>query len=87
MVASSQFKITGLSGGNVKFVIVQDRVETDSDGVPKVTEVVLAYPDSKQNAKVRMLKWKNILEMENLRLRKATKEDYPKRRKKKNENS
>ena len=57
----------------MKFVIVQDRVETDSDGVPKVTEVVLAYPDSKQNAKVRMLK--------------ATKEDYPKRRKKKNENS
>ena len=67
----------------MKFVIVQDRVETNGDGVPQVTEVVLAYPDSKQNAKVRLLKWRKILEMENLRLREATKEDYPKRRKKK----
>ncbi len=84
MVASSQLKSTRLSGGNVsKYVIVQDRIETNKDGVPQVTEVLLAYPDIMKNAKHRLFKWRTILEMENLRLREATKADYRKRRKKK----
>jgi hypothetical protein len=66
-----------------KYVIVQDRIETNKDGVPQVTEVLLAYPDIMKNAKHRLFKWKTILEMENLRLREATKADYRKRRKKK----
>lgn len=74
----------------MKVVIVQDRIEHDSNGVPRVKEVLLAHPDVEKNAKIRLFKWKNILEMENLRLREATKADYPKRRKskkkKKNEN-
>ena len=68
---------------SAKFVIVQDRIKKNDDGVPQVTEVVLAYPDIIENVKPRLFKWKNILEMENLRLREATKADYPKRRKKK----
>ena len=73
-----------IHGGNVsKYVIVQDRIETNKDGVPQVTEVLLAYPDIMKNAKHRLFKWKTILEMENLRLREATKADYRKRRKKK----
>ena len=67
----------------MKFVIVQDRIEHDSNGVPQVKEVLLAYPDTKKNAQYRLVKWKSILEMENLRIREATKEDFPKRRKKK----
>ena len=86
MVASSQLKSTRLSGGNVKFVIVQDRIEHDSNGVPQVKEVLLAHPDTEKNAKHRLFKWKTILEMENLRLRKATKADNPKARKKKKKN-
>ena len=66
-----------------KYVIVQDRIEHDSDSVPQVKEVLLAYPDTEKNAKHRLFKWKTILEMENLRLREATKADYRKRRKKK----
>ena len=50
---------------------------------PKVKEVLLAYPDTKKNAEYRLIKWKSILEMENLRLREATREDFPKKRKKK----
>ena len=73
-----------IHGGNVsKYVIVQHRVENDKNGVPKVKEVLLAYPDTKKNAEYRLIKWKSILEMENLRLREATKEDFPKKRKKK----
>jgi hypothetical protein len=84
MVASSQLKSTRLSGGNVsKYVIVQDRIETNKDGVPQVKEVLLAYPDTERNAKHRLFKWKSILEMENLRIRKATRADNPKSRKKK----
>ena len=84
MVASSQLKSTRLSGGNVsKFVIVQDRIETDKNGVPQVKEVLLAHPDTERNTKHRLFKWKTILEMENLRIRKATRADKPKSRKKK----
>ena len=86
MVASSKSKSTRLSGGNVKFVIVQDRIEHDSNGVAEVKEVLLAHPDTEKNAKHRLFKWKTILEMENLRLREATKADYPKARKKKKKN-
>tara|TARA_R100001129_G_scaffold166128_1_gene133117 strand:+ start:1064 stop:1351 length:288 start_codon:yes stop_codon:yes gene_type:complete len=68
---------------SAKFVIVQDRIKKNDDGVPQVTEVVLTYPDIIENVKPRLLKWKNILEMENIRLREATKADKPKRRKKK----
>ncbi len=70
----------------MKFVIVQDRIEHDSNGVPQVKEVLLAHPDTEKNAKHRLFKWKTILEMENLRLREATKADYPKARKKKKKN-
>tara|TARA_B100000519_G_C14130294_1_gene384866 strand:+ start:426 stop:641 length:216 start_codon:yes stop_codon:yes gene_type:complete len=66
-----------------KYVIVQHKVENDKNGVPKVKEVLLAHPDTEKNAKHRLFKWKTILEMENLRIREATKEDYPKARKKK----
>ena len=84
MVASSQLKSTRLSGGNVsKFVIVQDRIETDKNGVPQVKEVLLAHPDTERNTKHRLFKWKTILEMENIRIRKATRADKPKSRKKK----
>ena len=67
----------------MKFVIVQDRVQIDENGVPQVEEVLLAHPDTEKNAKHRLFKWKTILEMENLRLREATKADYPKKRRKK----
>ena len=70
----------------MKFVIVQDRIEHDSNGGPQVKEVLLAHPDTEKNAKHRLFKWKTILEMENLRLREATKADYPKARKKKKKN-
>ena len=70
----------------MKFVIVQDRIEHDSNGVPQVKEVLLAHPDTEKNAKHRLFKWKTILEMENIRLRKATKADNPKARKKKKKN-
>ena len=70
----------------MKFVIVQDRIEHDSNGVAEVKEVLLAHPDTEKNAKHRLFKWKTILEMENLRLREATKADYPKARKKKKKN-
>ena len=70
----------------MKFVIVQDRIEHDSNGVPQVKEVLLAHPDTEKNAKHRLFKWKTILEMQNLRLREATKADYPKARKKKKKN-
>ncbi len=66
-----------------KYVIVQHKVENDKNGVPKVREVLLAYPDTKKNAEHRLFKWKNILEMENLRIREATKEDFPKKKRKK----
>ena len=69
-----------------KYVIVQDRVETDKSGVAQVKEVLLAHPDTQQNVKKRLFKWKTILEMENLRVREAEPGDYPKRRKNKNEN-
>ena len=73
----------------MKVVIVQDQITHDSNGVAQVKEVLLAHPEDEKNAKIRLFKWKTILEMENLRLREATKADYPKKRKakkKKNEN-
>tara|TARA_R100000234_G_scaffold101919_1_gene71099 strand:- start:33 stop:239 length:207 start_codon:yes stop_codon:yes gene_type:complete len=66
-----------------KYVIVQDRIETDKDGVPQVKEVLLAHPDTEKNTKHRLFKWRTILEMENLRIREATRADNPRRRKKK----
>jgi hypothetical protein len=72
---------------NVKYVIVQDRITQDKEGGLKSSEVVLAYPDTMDNAKMRIGKWKNILEIENIRLRKATLEDYPKTKKQKRKQS
>jgi hypothetical protein len=66
-----------------QYVIVQHRIETDKKGVPRVREVLLAYPDSEFNAKKRIFKWKRILEIPNIRIRKATPEDRRKRSKKK----
>ena len=68
---------------NVKYVIVQDRLTQDKKGRLKSSEVVLAYPDTLTNAEVRMSKWQRILEIENIRIRKATMDDYPKTKKQK----
>jgi len=72
---------------SIKYVIVQDRITQDKEGGLKSSEVVLAYPDTMDNAKMRIGKWKNILEIENIRLRKATLEDYPKTKKQKRKQS
>ena len=72
-----------IHGGNVKkYVIVQHRIENDKNGKPMVKEVLLAYPDLKKNAERRLFTWKSVLEIENLRIREAQKEDYRKRKKK-----
>ena len=68
---------------NVKYVIVQDRLSQDKKGGLKSSEVVLAYPDTLINARMRMSKWQRILEIENIRMRKATMDDYPKTKKQK----
>jgi hypothetical protein len=68
---------------NVKYVIVQDRLTQDKKGRLKSSEVVLAYPDTLTNARMRMSKWQRILEIENIRMRKATMDDYPKTKKQK----
>ena len=68
---------------NVKYVIVQDRLTQDKKGRLNSSEVVLAYPDTLTNAKMRMSKWQRILEIENIRIRKATMDDYPKTKKQK----
>ena len=68
---------------NVKYVIVQDRLTQDRKGRLKSSEVVLAYPDTLINARMRMSKWQRILEIENIRMRKATMDDYPKTKKQK----
>ncbi len=68
---------------NVKYVIVQDRLSQDKKGRLKSSEVVLAYPDTLINARMRMSKWQRILEIENIRMRKATMDDYPKTKKQK----
>ena len=72
---------------NVKYVIVQDRLTQDKKGRLKSSEVVLAYPDTLSNAKMRMGKWKSILEIENIRMRQATMDDYPKTKKQKRKKS
>mgnify|MGYP001162587184 CR=1 FL=1 len=64
-----------------QYVIVQHRIENDKDGAPKIKEVLLAYPDTKANASKRLFKWRTILEMTNLHLRPATKQDYRKKSK------
>mgnify|MGYP001435846428 CR=1 FL=1 len=68
---------------NVKYVIVQDRTTQDKKGRLKSSEVLLAYPDTLINAKTRISKWKSVLEIKNIRLRKATMNDYPKTKKQK----
>ena len=68
---------------NVKYVIVQDRLSQDKKGRLKSSEVVLAYPDTLTNARMRLSKWQRILEIENIRIRKATMDDYPKTKKQK----
>ncbi len=72
---------------NIKYVIVQDRLAQDKKGGLKSSEVVLAYPDTLSNAKMRMGKWKSILEIENIRMRQATMDDYPKTKKQKRKKS
>ncbi len=75
-----------IHGGNVsKYVIVQHRIENDKNGTPSITEVILTHPDTKKNAMYRLFKWKRALEMESIRVREATKDDYKqlRRRKKK----
>ncbi len=66
---------------NVKYVIVQDRMAQDKKGRLKSSEVVLAYPDTLINARIRVSKWQRILEIKNIRIRKATMDDYPKTKK------
>jgi hypothetical protein len=68
---------------NVKYVIVQDRLTQDKKGGLKSSEVVLAYPDTLTNARIRVSKWERILEIKNIRIRKATMNDYPKTKKQK----
>ncbi len=66
---------------NVKYVIVQYRMAQDKKGRLKSSEVVLAYPDTLINARIRVSKWQRILEIKNIRIRKATMDDYPKTKK------
>ena len=68
---------------NEKYVIVKDELSQNKSGKLSTTEVVLAYPDILSNAAVRIKKWKNILGIENIRLRQATMSDYPKTKKQK----
>ena len=68
---------------NIKYVIVQDRLTQDKKGGLKSSEVILAYPDTLPNAKMRLGKWQSILGIENIRMRKATMDDYPKTKKQK----
>jgi hypothetical protein len=68
---------------NTKYTIVQDVLSQDKKGTLSASEVVLAYPDTLVNAKTRLLKWQNILEIDNIRLRQATMNDYPKTKKQK----
>lgn len=80
-------RIQGDNLMNIKYVIVQDRLTQDKKGGLKSSEVILAYPDTLINAKSRMSKWKSILEIENIRMRKATMDDYPKAKKQKRSKS
>jgi len=72
---------------NIKYVIVQDRLTQDKKGGLKSSEVILAYPDTLVNAKMRMGKWQSILGIENIRMRQATMDDYPKTKKQKRKKS
>lgn len=66
-----------------KYVIVKDELSQNKSGKLSLAEVVLAYPDTLSNAKMRLGKWKNILGIENIRVRQATMNDYPKTKKQK----
>ena len=66
---------------NKKYVIVQHRIQPDKNGVPKVEEVLLAYPHTHTNTRKRVQRWRAVLEMTNVRLREAMPEDYRKRSK------
>jgi|TARA_R100000008_G_scaffold61220_1_gene38611 hypothetical protein len=66
-----------------QYVIVQHRIENGPEGSPIIKEVLLAYPDTKANATKRLFKWRTALEMTNLHLRPAEKQDYRKTKRKK----
>lgn len=66
-----------------KYVIVKDELSQSKSGKLSLAEVVLAYPDTLSNATMRLGKWKNILGIENIRVRQATMGDYPKTKKQK----
>ena len=68
---------------NTKYTIVQDVLSQDKRGALSASEVVLAYPDTLVNANTRLLKWQNILKIENIRMRQATMSDFPKTKKQK----
>jgi hypothetical protein len=68
---------------NTKYTIVQDVLSQDKKGTLSASEVVLAYPDTLVNANTRLLKWQNILKIENIRMRQATMSDFPKTKKQK----
>ena len=68
---------------NEKYVIIKYEVSQSKKGDIKATEVVLAYPDTLSNAKTRLLKWKNVLGITGIRMRRATMNDYPKTKKQK----
>ena len=66
-----------------KYVIIKDELSQNKSGKLSTAEVVLAYPDTLSNATMRLGKWKNILGIENIRVRQATMSDYPKTKKQK----
>ncbi len=68
---------------NEKYVIVQYEVTQNKKGALKASEVILAYPDTLINAKTRLMKWRNVLGIEYIRIRRATMDDYPKTKKQK----
>ena len=68
---------------NERYVIIQYEIAQSKKGDVSATEVVLAYPDTFANAKSRLSKWQNILDMKGIRMRRATMDDYPKAKKKK----
>jgi hypothetical protein len=68
---------------NEKYVIVQYEVTQNKKGEVKAAEIVLAYPDTFANAKSRLFKWQDILDMKGIRMRRATMNDYPKTKKQK----
>jgi|TARA_R110001599_G_scaffold3003_1_gene16920 hypothetical protein len=68
---------------NERYVIIQYEIAQNKKGDVSATEVVLAYPDTFANAKSRLFKWQNILDIKGIRMRRATMNDYPKTKKQK----